>query len=344
MSVLWRKAMWRSGLKWMFLIIGTMVGAGYASGRELWQFFGHESGLAILLFVVFFTFSVFITMKISYIHQTTDYLSVLELLLGRKVAKYYDILIFFYLMSTTVVMIAGSGATFEAVKIYSWVGIVFISIIIVLVFMKGINGAVVLNSFILPLLIVGLLSILIKYNIDEGLSYLIDWKHQKNWYTAFTFTALNILSIIAVISAVGEKIKSTGEIIIASVGSGLVLGIISYIYNNSLIQISEVIILYEIPLFAILKNYPTYTYVIMSILLWFAIFTTAISSVLGIVTRIRKVIPIALWKLAIITLIILIPLTKVGFSNLIAWLYPLYGLLNLYLLLAIFLYPFTKKS
>ncbi|WP_347835904.1 hypothetical protein [Gracilibacillus sp. JCM 18860] len=173
--------MWRSGLKWMFLIIGTMVGgAGYASGRELWQFFGHESGLAILLFVVFFTFSVFITMKISYIHQTTDYLSVLELLLGRKVAKYYDILIFFYLMSTTVVMIAGSGgATFEAVKIYSWVGIVFISIIIVLVFMKGINGAVVLNSFILPLLIVGLLSILIKYNIDEGLSYLIDWKHQK---------------------------------------------------------------------------------------------------------------------------------------------------------------------
>lgn len=122
------------------------------------------------------------------------------------------------------------------------------------------------------------------------------------------------------------------------------LGIISYIYNNSLIQISEVIILYEIPLFAILKNYPTYTYVIMSILLWFAIFTTAISSVLGIVTRIRKVIPIALWKLAIITLIILIPLTKVGFSNLIAWLYPLYGLLNLYLLLAIFLYPFTKKS
>ncbi len=132
-------------------------------------------------------------MKISYIHQTTDYLSVLELLLGRKVAKYYDILIFFYLMSTTVVMIAGSGATFEAVKIYSWVGIVFISIIIVLVFMKGINGAVVLNSFILPLLIVGLLSILIKYNIDEGLSYLIDWKHQKKLVYGVYFYSLKYL-------------------------------------------------------------------------------------------------------------------------------------------------------
>lgn len=28
-----------SGLKWMFLIIGTTIGAGYASGREIWEFF-----------------------------------------------------------------------------------------------------------------------------------------------------------------------------------------------------------------------------------------------------------------------------------------------------------------
>lgn len=46
--------MWLSGLKWMFLIIGTMIGAGYASGRELWEFFGNESTFAILLFAVLF--------------------------------------------------------------------------------------------------------------------------------------------------------------------------------------------------------------------------------------------------------------------------------------------------
>ncbi len=31
--------MWGNGLKWMFLIVGTIMGAGYASGRELWEFF-----------------------------------------------------------------------------------------------------------------------------------------------------------------------------------------------------------------------------------------------------------------------------------------------------------------
>ncbi|KAB8136848.1 hypothetical protein F9U64_10135 [Gracilibacillus oryzae] len=338
--------MWKSGLKWMFLIIGTMIGAGYASGRELWQFFGHESGLAIVLFTLLFIIGVYIIMHISYLHKTTSYFTVLEILMGKKTAKYYDILIFFYLVSTTVVMIAGSGATFEAFSIPSWIGIIFIVCIMIIVFIRGVQGVVTLNIWLLPILIFGLMSILIMYSIDQQLSFIIDWGHQHNWYAAFTFTALNILSILAVLGAIGEKIKTKGEIWIASVGSGLILGIISYIYNNSLIQISEIIILYEIPLFAILKNYPAYTYIVMTILLWAAIFTTAISGLLGIVTRIQSFTSIEIWKIATATVIILLPLTQLGFSNLIAWIYPVYGIVNLVLLAAILLFPlsFNKFS
>ncbi|MGN8647647.1 YkvI family membrane protein [Gracilibacillus sp. HCP3S3_G5_1] len=335
--------MWKSGLKWMFLIIGTMVGAGYASGRELWQFFGQESGLAIVLFTVLFIISVGITMKVSYQHQTSNYYVLLEIILGKHIARFYDILIFFYLMSTTVIMIAGSGATFEAFQLSKWLGILSIVVFIIMIFMKGIKGVVTFNVIILPLLMIGLLSILMIYSIDEQLTFIISLENQANWTAAFTFTALNILSILAVLGAVGDKIKSNGEIIIASVGSGLILGITSLLYNNSLIQISEIIILYEIPLFAILKNYPSYTYIIMSILLWCAIFTTAISSVLGLVSRIARFLKYHMWQIAMILLILLIPLTNIGFSTLIAFLYPIYGIVNLYLLCAILLFPFYKR-
>ncbi|WP_018934418.1 MULTISPECIES: YkvI family membrane protein [Gracilibacillus] len=335
--------MWKSGAKWMFLIIGTMVGAGYASGRELWQFFGHESGLAILLFTLLFISSVAITMKVGYQNQTSNYYALLEIILGKRIARFYDILIFFYLMSTTVIMIAGSGATFEAFQLSKWIGILFIVVFIILIFIKGIKGVLTFNVIILPLLIIGLLSILVIYSIDEQLPFIISLDHQANWTAAFTFTALNILSILAVLGAVGEKIESNGEIVIASVGSGLILGIISFLYNNSLIQISEVIILYEIPLFAILKNYPNYTYIIMSILLWCAIFTTAISGVLGLVTRLGRFFKYHLWQITIVLLIILTPLTTIGFSTLIEFLYPIYGIVNLYLLCAILLFPFYKK-
>ncbi|SFL74493.1 Uncharacterized membrane protein YkvI [Gracilibacillus orientalis] len=335
--------MWKSGMKWMFLIIGTMVGAGYASGRELWQFFGHESGLAIILFSLLFICAVGITMKISYQNQTSNYYALLQIILGKRIARFYDILIFFYLMSTTVIMIAGSGATFEAFQLSKWIGILFIVAFIILIFIKGVKGVLTFNVIILPLLIVGLLSILLIYTMDEQLTFILSLDHQANWTAAFTFTALNILSILAVLGAVGEKIESNGEIVIASVGSGFILGIISFLYNNSLIQISEIIILYEIPLFAILKNYPSYTYILMSILLWCAIFTTAISSVLGLVTRITRFLKYHMWQIALLLLVVLTPLTNIGFSTLVAFLYPIYGIVNLYLLCAILLFPFYKR-
>ncbi len=335
--------MWKSGMKWMFLIIGTMVGAGYASGRELWQFFGHESGLAIILFTLLFISAVGITMKVSYQNQTSNYFALLEIILGKRIARFYDILIFFYLMSTTVIMIAGSGATFEAFQLSKWIGIIFIVAFIIIIFINGIQGVLTFNVIILPLLIVGLLSILMIYTMDEQLTFILSLDHQANWTAAFTFTALNILSILAVLGAVGEKIESNGEIVIASVGSGLILGLTSFLYNNSLMQISEIIILYEIPLFAILKNYPSYTYIIMSILLWCAIFTTAISSVLGLVTRITRFLKYHMWQIALILLVILTPLTNIGFSTLVAFLYPIYGIVNLYLLCAILLFPFYKR-
>lgn len=50
--------MWRRGLQWTALILGATIGAGYVSGRELWQFFGHESGLAIVIFSFLFRFPV----------------------------------------------------------------------------------------------------------------------------------------------------------------------------------------------------------------------------------------------------------------------------------------------
>src|SRR5699024_10245260 len=72
LKINWGKAMmWNAGFKWMFLIIGTTIGAGYASGRELWEFFGHESGLAIFLFIIFFTVCCIVIMEISYRKQSS---------------------------------------------------------------------------------------------------------------------------------------------------------------------------------------------------------------------------------------------------------------------------------
>lgn len=335
--------MWSAGLKWMFLIIGTTIGAGYASGRELWQFFGHESGLAIVLFVLFFSTSCGVILQVSYKQQSSYYLPVLREIVGKRLTGFYDVMIFIYLFTTTVVMIAGSGATGQAFHLPQWPGIAIMVAALIVLFIRGINGLLVINQLILPLLIGGLLFVLLLFTVDQELALFSHWDEQRNWTAAFPFTALNILPLIAVLGAIGNKVKSKQEIWIACLGSGLILGVVSYIYNNSLIQIADEVILYEIPLFAILRDYPFEMLIFMGILLWFAIFTTAASGMLGIVTRVQQYIKQPLSLIVIVTLATMIPLTAFGFSTLIKYLYPIYGVLNLYVLTRLLLYPIWYK-
>jgi uncharacterized membrane protein YkvI len=328
----------------MFLIMGTTIGAGYASGRELWQFFGHESVLAIFLFSGLFTLCCFTVMKLSYEHQTIHYIPLLEQLLGKRLTGIYDVMIIIYLYTTTVVMLAGGGATLQTLHLPYWIGIIVIVSLLVMLFFWDVNGMLSMNVVIIPVLVTLLLGTLCFFTFLHIKELPFDLQKQSNWPSAFTFTALNILPLIAVLSAVGKDIKQSGEIWIASIGSGVLLGGISLLYNQSLIYVSNEIILYEIPLFAILKHSPYLMILIMSILLWLAIYTTAASGVLGITSRFRKKVALPLWVLALCVLLTMVPLTTFGFSTLIAVLYPIYGILNLYILAAILIYPIAHRS
>lgn len=332
------------GLKWMFLIIGTTIGAGYASGREIWQFFGYESGLAIVLFTILFIASCHVLLTVSYRHQTNDYAEVLNELLGPRLSKGYDLIIVLYLFTVTGVMIAGGGAALEYFQIPFSVGIAFMCILLFLTVIRGVQGLTSMNSFLIPILIVVLAIVLLVYYQSQVQGWTTNWQEQRNWPSAFTFTSLNILPLIAVLSAVGKKINHTGEIWVASVGSGLVLGAVSFLYNESLVVAAEEIMLYEIPLFALLESYPSYMTAFMAVLLWAAIYTSAASGLFGLSSRAQSIIALPSWALALLLLCVMLPMTKFGFSSLIAVLYPIYGILNLYLLIIILIHPLYSKK
>lgn len=335
------------GLKWICLIIGITVGAGYASGREIWQFFGHESRLAILLFMIMFSICIYTILNLSYTYKTNDYSEVLTKLMGVRLAKGYDVITVFYLFMTTGVMISGGGATLEYFHVPFSIGIVFMCVLLLFVAVRGVRGVTSLNNLLMPILIVSLGATLFFYfwtNLDIVLR--ADWTKQRNWPAAITFTSLNLLPLVAVLSAVGKEIKGKGEIWVASIGSALTLGGVSFVYNESLVIIAEEIMLYEIPLFAIMQDYPHIITAYMAVMLWIAIFTTAASGLFGLSRRLQSITSLPVWLLVLLLLCFMLPLASFGFSRLISVLYPLYGFLNLYLLISVLLHPIFmyKKS
>lgn len=335
--------MWRAGFKWLFLIIGTTIGAGYASGRELWQFFGYESVLAIGIFIILFTVACYVILSVSYQLKTVHYLPVLEVLLGKKMSYFYDVMIVLYLFTTTAVMYAGSGAALEAFQVPYVYGIAISAFFVILLFVWRAEGVVLINAFLNPLLIALLIVTLTCFLFTQRDIFHIEWEHQSNWKAGFMFTSLNILPLVAVLAAIGSKIKKRGEIWIASVGSAILLGGITFLYNESLLHVAEELFYIEIPLFAILNHYPSFMAIIMTVLLWLAIYTTAVSNLLGLTSRLRQRVDMPWWLFAFLLTLMMVPISFVGFSKLVGFFYPLYGVLNLYLLASLLVYPMMQK-
>lgn len=331
-------------MKWIGLVIATTVGAGYASGRELWEFFGAESGLAIMIFTVIFSIGCYVILTLSHEKKSEHYLPVLEELIGKRFAAIYDKGIMLYLFTTLFVMISGSGATFTIYEVPYVVGSFGIIILLVVVLPFGIEGIHSINKLLLPLLIIGLATVLILFVWNENINLFYNFKEQSNWSSSIPFTSLNILPLIAILGAIGKEIESKKEIYIASIGSGLLLGGLSYIYNSSLVHIADQIFFYEIPLFAILNGYPIQMFVIMSILLWFAIYTTAIACLFSLIARLKEKIKMNHVMIGVSIIVLALPFTFLKFSTLVSILYPLYGVINLYVLASIVINPIIRRA
>lgn len=227
------------GFKWIGLIVATMIGAGYASGREIWEFFGHESGLGILLFTIMFIISCVVVLTISYELKSEHYLPVLQTLVGKRFAHFYDWGILLYLFTMLFVMISGSGATLHILEFPYFIGVVLMIVLLVVVIPYGMGGILSINRFLLPMLILGLAVVLIVFIYQEKVPLIYQYVEQSNWVSSVPFTSLNVVPLIAVIGAIGKEIESKTEIYVASIGSGLILGTMSYIYNISLIHVSD---------------------------------------------------------------------------------------------------------
>lgn len=337
-----------NGLKISVLIIGTTIGAGFASGREIWEFFssyGFKSYFGIIIFMLLFGICCILIIMISYCYKTNSYYEFLQILVGNKMAKLFDAIILIYLFSVSMVMFAGSGATFEHWGFPYYVGVIALALCVWLIIKNGIKGIINVNKFLIPILICFILFVTMQYNnynIDYTNEYLR--KNLEVWPSAIIYTSLNLISLVAVLSTIGNKIESKLEILIGGIVSVIALGIIAIQLNKALLKIVNVN-LFEIPLFKLIPNDMKVLLILISICVWLAILTTVVSNVHGIVHRLQnKWYNLSRNKLSIIIIVVITPLSFVGFSTLVNFIYPIFGILNLYIMISILIFPFQDKS
>ena len=117
---------------------------------------------------------------------------------------------------------------------------------------------------------------------------------------------------------------------------------ISFVYNETLVQLSGSLTQYEIPLFAVLEGAPYPLFLCMAAVLFSHLYDNGDRSVRAVQPH-ACICEIAEMDARISSFSCDGAFYDNRFSDLIAILYPIYGLLSLYLLVCLLLYPILGR-
>lgn len=344
-----------STLKVAATYIGTVVGAGFATGQEVLQFFSKFGilGLAgLLLTMIMFIVFGYIIMDLGKQFNAHSHLEIVKYSSGRVIGLIIDFIITFFLFGALTTMIAGTGALFtQQFNLPSILGNIIMTLITAITVLTGINGVINSISFVVPFLLIAVFgtSIFTIINTPPDLFTTVTTITGNglinNWFfAAILYVSYNTIIAIAVLGPVGAKIQRKSTIRNGAILGGLGLGIGSImIYlaiSSNIVEIGSL----EVPMLYLAGRLSIVTQIIYAIVLIAEVYTTAVGSLYGFVSRLtegqtsstkRK-------KVILIASIASLLASQLGFSNLVKILYPLVGYAGILLLISL-VYRRLKK-
>lgn len=329
--------------------LGSIVGAGFASGQELIQFFvsfGHMGLYGSVLAGVSLGIWGALISKIAQATGTKNYGDFLVMLVGNRGALWLDIILSFNLFGGLAVMMAGSGAIFKenlGLNFILGVAVTVFCILGVLLFRT--DGFLNLNKILIPFLVivallVGLLSVpTAGFNTEVyqlGSKVLVS----KSWLWAVClYISYNAVLGMVVLCSLGDVPASPLGVFWA----GSVLGILALIMSRALLRYFPDVLNYDVPmLFLAQKLHPFFNWAYAAAL-WMAMLTTAVANAFGLARRLASLFGEGYIKVSIWIILAVLPVSYLGFKFLVSVIYPLLGYLGFFLVAAVFYRVFKSK-
>ena len=344
-------------LKIAAVFIGTVVGAGLASGQEIIQFFtlyGLYGILGILLCGILYIITGMVTVDLSYKYKVSSYKDLIYLSCGKYLGWVIDTLTTIFFFGGTCIILAGSGAIFyEHLGIPRIIGVLVMAVVTIIVVFYSTDGLIFINSIIVPCMIIVIIVISIMVLMNKSaFGYPIELEiinapvFKTNWlFSALIYTSFNMLSTTGVLAPMTRDIKSSKSfsygIIIGSIGLFILTGII-----NIILLLNEPnIFKFSIPMLYIARSVGNLVGGALSVVIWLEMFSTVVSDVYSLAKKMFHNFKINYRLSVVLVLLFAYPFTFIGFENLIKLLYPSFGVISLiYILCLLWLYYKSRKT
>lgn len=335
-------------IKIALVIIGALIGAGFASGQEIYLFFfsyGKRGIFGIAVSAILLGIIIYKTMIIIKKNKITTYkeflLSIVpEKWRREKVLEIINIIINIFILITFYIMIAGFGGYLaETIKIPQIIGSSILAIMCVIIMSKETKGIVKVSEIIVPILIVFIVVIGVYTVISTNVANKIEQMNSINgssWLVSgVLYASYNTILLIPVLISVNNIIDRR-EVSKASIVITFMIFLLATAVFVSMLKIDVNIKKIEMPVSYVIGTQLPKLKVLYGIVILTSILTTAISLIAGLMQNVKEKNNKKIWLYLICISSIFI--SQIGFSALINFLYPIFGYIGIIqiLLIAIF--------
>lgn len=321
---------------------GTVIGAGFASGQEIAQFFASYGppGLAgIIIAGALFAWLGGGLLDLGHRLRATDYPQVIYHLCGRHLGPLLDLVTAAFLFTALAVMLAGAATVLRDYFGVPYLdGLVGAGLVAVLTVMFGVRGIAAANMVVTPLLVLSIITIsaysLSYHDFDITIpqsDYGTVVPPASSWLLgSLLYVSYNLVISSTVLVPLGNTLSSRKVRRLGGALGGLTLAFLAGCIAVVIMIHSPDILDYEVPILQLASSQSPASSILYALTLLAAMYTTAIASLYGCVAKTRTLLQLSPPATAGAITALALLCSQAGFANLIRLLFPLFGYATLF--------------
>jgi uncharacterized membrane protein YkvI len=339
-----------NGLKIAVVYGSVFLGAGFASGRELIQYFvgfGRIGMWGLIISGILFALVGWAVLSICRREGISSYGGLMKHLLGERLGPIMEGLVAGFLFCLFAAMLAGAGATaYQAFYLPFSLGALIVGLLVFAVLCFGLEGIVKINIFLAPLMLLGGIFIgiysFLAYTTPVFLSF--GGRFGLAWVlSAIVYGSYNLVTGVPVLAATSKLAETKRDAWIGGLLGGGVITILGLAMSLPLFLYYADIISLEIPFLHIASGYGHVFAILYLTVLISALLTTAACNAFAVLQWLEgrgyknKV------KAAAVLCVMGILAAHVGFSNIVIFVYPIFALVGLFKIIVILISAVSRK-
>lgn len=334
------------------MYVGTIMGAGFASGREIWQFFGvfgKYAPIGVLLVGMLF---ILLGMMASYNARklgTNDMGRVIVPGGNQKLIRFVGYFMAVMLFTVLVTMTAAGGALFyQQFGLNRILGGLLIAFLVIITVLGEFERVSHVFRYIMPVLsgvvvITSLMVSILSLKPTEVAQTVEPSPMAPNWFlAALLYISYNILALVPMVATASVSARSDRDAVGGTALGGAFLGLLAFLLLTALQQDMPYSQALDMPMLGYAGRLSPAMATLYGVVLFCAIYSSATSNFYGFTTKLKDGPKKS--RNVIIAVILGFLLGLVGFKNVVAFMFPMEGFLGFVIIAMLILNFFQIRN